>query len=826
MMKSAVARRAANTAVLPVIVLLSLNALFFFRAFFTGDCFYFRDIYSFHLPLKEALLLVVKEGSLPLWDPYVSCGQPMLANPNYCVLSPFNFFYLFLPAVAAFKFAVLAAFFMAGVSVFFLGRDWGMSRASSLLAGVAFEFCGFTQSLGNLSTALTAFAFLPPVVLFYGRALRRNPGRNAVIASLLLALQFFCGEPVISLLTVFLVFLLTAGRAWREGRKPLQRLRIFFGVAILSFCISAVQFIPAAELLTHSSRGQGYAMERSQSWSLSPISFAEFLLPTVFGNLAEDTPDSFWAAHLFDKQIPYLLSIYPGIAVLFLSIVAVFLSRDRAVPILSIAAALSLLLAMGRHIPHFSVAYEIVPIFRYIRYPVKFLGIFAFSGSLLAGLGLEALRNEDFRGWKKWRRGAPLVIGLIGMVLILLPVILEKKAESEGRDFLRGVIVQPGISESGWTRARARIMESAATSTIVAAACMALFLMRSGRRLSGSWLAILFLAVVGADLLPPAARLNPVAPPDLIQVKPLGTDVVRRAGAGARFYSHVNFTALMQDAEKGKGTAPWIWVPQRAGLLFSGIPWGLQYGFSEDVDGMMVRESFRLATEVDRGGWRAGRMLDLAAVKFLLTNYAPPPGDFRLVKDYASTEPFPLRLYENGGAAPRAFLARRSLREAASEDEAVRLLLSPDVEPLVEPVVVPGERDFSGSGGLCPGGVDAGRCELLTGTANRVEIETAAETATVLVLCDTFFPGWRAYIDGKRGEILRVNLAFRGLCLPPGKHRVKFLYRPASFFAGLGITIAGLCVGAILGTRRRSSVPDGRQDAVGYPCAKGTGKGA
>ena len=65
------------------------------------------------------------------------------------------------------------------------------------------------------------------------------------------------------------------------------------------------------------------------------------------------------------------------------------------------------------------------------------------------------------------------------------------------------------------------------------------------------------------------------------------------------------------------------------------------------------------------------------------------------------------------------------------------------------------------------------------------------------MLLDSYYPGWRAYVDGKQAEILRANYAFRAVRVPAGKHRVEFVYRPRSFYAGLSVTSVALLIGIV-----------------------------
>jgi uncharacterized membrane protein YfhO len=58
-----------------------------------------------------------------------------------------------------------------------------------------------------------------------------------------------------------------------------------------------------------------------------------------------------------------------------------------------------------------------------------------------------------------------------------------------------------------------------------------------------------------------------------------------------------------------------------------------------------------------------------------------------------------------------------------------------------------------------------------------------------LLLADTFYPGWSAYVDGTRTLIYRANISVRGIQLRKGRHEVRFIYGATAFFRGLIITL-------------------------------------
>ena len=85
---------------------------------------------------------------------------------------------------------------------------------------------------------------------------------------------------------------------------------------------------------------------------------------------------------------------------------------------------------------------------------------------------------------------------------------------------------------------------------------------------------------------------------------------------------------------------------------------------------------------------------------------------------------------------------------------------------------------------------------------NSVELEASANRESLLVLTDTWFPGWTATVNGKEVPIYRANSYFRAVPLSPGLNRVKFVYRPWQFTAGCAVTFFTLLTLSILGALR------------------------
>ena len=160
-----------------------------------------------------------------------------------------------------------------------------------------------------------------------------------------------------------------------------------------------------------------------------------------------------------------------------------------------------------------------------------------------------------------------------------------------------------------------------------------------------------------------------------------------------------------------------------------------------------------------------------------------------------------VQIYENTRALPRAWLTSdvRVLDEP-SMLEVIRSGKFPDGtnwEPertaLINSAI--GEKQP----GELIGGVTITKYE-----PNRIELETKVNQPSILVLSENHYPGWRAYIDGRFTDTLRVDYNLRGVSVPAGEHRIEFVYRPKSVLLGGLISLMAL-VALLLPLWRRLS---------------------
>jgi hypothetical protein len=152
-------------------------------------------------------------------------------------------------------------------------------------------------------------------------------------------------------------------------------------------------------------------------------------------------------------------------------------------------------------------------------------------------------------------------------------------------------------------------------------------------------------------------------------------------------------------------------------------------------------------------------------------------------------------VYRLPAALPRARLVDRA-RIVDSADQLQRLLLSGAIDLRREAVLHdPHAAEIvAGLAQAGRGSGPAGEARLVVDRSTEVVVETAATRGGLLVLADTWYPGWEATVDGRPAPLLRANVAHRAVPLTPGNHRVEFAYRPARLAWGLALTTAGLAI--------------------------------
>jgi hypothetical protein len=817
-----------------VVLLLLLNLAFFGDALFTDKTFFVRDVSFFHYPLKKLVTEAYSRGEWPLWNPYIQLGQPLLANPNSMAFYPTQILFQLLPFESAFDLHFVLHCMLAGIASFYLGRALRLSGHSAFLSAAVYNFGGVTLSFLNLFNILPVVALLPLLALTLVLSLRRPSILKLAATSFLFGVFFLLLEPLSSIaVALFLIPLVTTVLLYSpETGVSFIKGSTFLLIAVLSgLLLASIQILPTSELIQHSGRKGGLEYEVASFWSFHPVNSLQVIFPKVFGEyfrLAQPAP---WGNTFFDNREPYLLSCYLGIFPLLLALWAVSFPNHRWITnLLMGTSVVAALLAMGKYTSIYSWLFQHFPPFRYGRFPVKYLLVVNLCFSLLAGIGLDKI--EEIRKERTSSRGREN-LGIVLFVLFVLTLLIisltlyfgnlwsKLNLQRMDADHLyfsyRGQVLQ--ISKS-------LIYGSLKHAQILLGAFLLFLILVRWRKVRLNIIRAAVVCLILFDLFIHNFWINPLISADFYEPAPAAMFLqqeMKRDGL-ARIYSIDRKLSDFSMFKEEKGTAgrsaiPVIGrVPSQSAPVILGrsdsVAWvsifrkltlfqflsakdHIHYSVFNPIDRLETLPSQMISRDLARiqtldakllflGGLNVGYILSIEELKSPLLSLEAL---FEINSDQ------PLRIYKLANKLPRAFLVD-------SDDSPDKALTARDGEYVnVGAIEKPGMQTALRS--QASQRLSSGSNIVVTRyTPSRVEIQAASDRKGLLVLLDTYYPGWRAKIDGQETRIDRFGNVYRGTQFPPGKHHVSFTYEPDSFRYGLWIsllTLFGWIAACVLG---------------------------
>jgi hypothetical protein len=374
----------------------------------------------------------VRQGRLPLWNPYNGWGAPHLANYQSAVFSPYSLPFYLLDFRAALLTAACLKLVSLGWFTYLFLRRLALAHAAALVGAVAYAFGGYHVVWLGWAHVGAAIG-LPAGAYCVERALRAGrpglDGRAPALIGLTLALAagLLAGHPETTFYSLLLlgayalVRLLTAGPSWRwRGAAAGQ----FLAAAALALALCAAQLLPFAEYLRHSAA----LAERSTG----PFAFAGGV-PTFMPHFAPllAFPDLLGNPALrYDEPVMLRVTNYVEANGHYLGLIALFLAglglagARRSAPAACFGGAAAVWLLYVYNVGGFGEVVSRLPVFG-VAVPARSQEVWLFSLSCLAAFGAQRLLDgagPDRAGRRRMGRAG--VGGLAGWGLALLAVAL------------------------------------------------------------------------------------------------------------------------------------------------------------------------------------------------------------------------------------------------------------------------------------------------------------------------------------------------------------------------------------------------------------------
>ncbi|HEX7833523.1 MAG TPA: YfhO family protein, partial [Thermoanaerobaculia bacterium] len=188
--------------------------------------------------------------------------------------------------------------------------------------------------------------------------------------------------------------------------------------------------------------------------------------------------------------------------------------------------------------------------------------------------------------------------------------------------------------------------------------------------------------------------------------------------------------------------------------------------------------------------------LSFLNVKYAIGSLDPVPDDqWKLVLQDRQS-----RLLENTRVLPRAFVPSWIRYERDANGTLLTMINTTDFAERAV-ITVPEYKPHNIANG--PGTLTLKRI----GHAHGYEMDAKMDGDGWVVISDTAWPGWRAYIDGRRVETRFANHAFIGVFVPKGEHKLRVIFAPESFTRGRNISLVtiAIAIALLVWARRRHS---------------------
>jgi hypothetical protein len=803
------------------------------------------DLYLENYAWKRFIVQSLRQGQMPLWNPYIVAGVPFLAAGQHSALYPLSVLFYVLPIPAAYGWYAAIHMFLMQVFAYFLARALRVGRWGSALTGVTLSFCGFVvanQVFPMITAAITWWpVILTAIVHITDRAAEGQVGlgrhvRDVVVGAFALAMVFLAGHPEMYYYVAVTCALFALWRLVRTaviGRRwtPLwQALLVLGGTVLVGAALGAVQWLPLMQLAGQNFREGSTTFKDVLGWAYVPRQVISMFIPDFFGNPTHHSyfdlftwktlPVTTNALHgqistIFWGMKNYVeAASYVGFLPIVLAVVAVLRRKSGDLWFWLVLSVLSLLFTFGSRL--YIIVYKL-PGLNQVHSPFRWVMVYSLGVSLLAGMGLDTLlgavteESARARWWQRlmatltervfsWGIMVGAVAALVGLGISL--AIKERFASLAQRMLDEWALANQAFAD--WRMLYSYEFRNVLIFAIVVLVSgVALFLFRRLRR-SPFGPALLILVVVG-ELYAVGHSFFPAVDPGLVGYRTPAIDFLKKDPELYRITTFVPEGGLLFNANM-----PMIYdIPDVRGYD-SIIP--RQYArFMEIIQYQSELLYNRIAPIFYYSAPSLNsRLLDLLNVKYVMTEKSLaqlPARNYTLVYDGE------VRIYRNDDALPRAFLVPAAELIPVEYDRRIALA---DLEPL-EKVIL--EEPWQQTLPASPPRPFPYQVEKIEYTPNEVRVTCNTPTPAFLVLGDTYFEGWQATFytaegPGQRGagqalHIYRADGNFRAVELPAGHYVVRFRYAPTILLVGavvsaLALVVWGALVGWALLSRGRS----------------------
>lgn len=381
-----------------------------------GESLFYGDIILQFIPWRQFASKCIASGYVPLWNPYIYCGMPFLANGQSAIFYPFNWLGIFIPPHTLITLGALLHTMLCSWLTYALLVYIGCSPISSSAGATAYALSSFVLGHAQFPSLHYTISWLPAMVLAAEILARRKDFISSLPLAFVSAISFLCGHAQVWMLSIAFAIFWGCLR-WANFNSLAEALRcaiLMIASVTIACALTAIQWLPQVELLMHSAHLK-VPFEEATLLSMPPWQLPNLFIPNLFGHPARGF---YWGVGNY-----WDVAMHVGAVTTALAIYAAFDKHLKAIrlPIMAMMAA-GCLLSLGRFMPLYEWLYERLPLMSSIRAPVRFSLWAVFSIALLAAFGTERLIEDLSRSHERrvltFRRW--LMIGAMALLVLAI----------------------------------------------------------------------------------------------------------------------------------------------------------------------------------------------------------------------------------------------------------------------------------------------------------------------------------------------------------------------------------------------------------------------
>ncbi len=737
------------------------------------------------------------------WNPYIQCGTFNLKDIGFQSLYPVSLLITkILPNFFGYNIILLLHYTFAGFFTYIFCKKLKLNSTASFIGGLCFMFCGFLISHRGHQAMMEAAVWLPLILYFVESFFNNKKLFFLLCSGIAFAMSILADYLAVPMYIGMVVFPYMAFKVFlNDSQKKISRniSKIFFysfAVFGTGLLLSSVTLLPIAESLkyvTRESIDYNFFTDFSFKWKYLPIIIFPF----------------FYGYHSAQWNLVEMAG-YMGIIPLVSSVLCFshFRKKDIHIYFWGVVAAIAFILVLGKSTPLYRIMFY-VPVYNMFRAPARNWFEVHFAVAILMAYFVHYIMGQEVfeKALVRKIRKAVMHITVITLFIIFIAFIIKqfvlKNTDSTSVSLF---ISKISLSESALKQLNtfAANYNFIPPSQIIFIPLLIIFIsMLFLLNLAKYYKSKLFWIVLSIFIF--------------FDLFSFGYFHDFRYGYSSNL-KNIEKNELYRFFNMAENNFNSFRIhPLKIGDQFILYPeTNMVYGLSTiNAYGAIWMKDYSEftgftctgITDEHKNLLKDPRIISSLSVKYILTYDADMKKLLSSVisknsisapdKEKSSDMAYYIRYETNNGVAifeNRSFLPRArfvtSLEEVSGISDVKNRFKNDSFEPATTALV----ENFDSIKNLSQGVViDADYKD------DSVELEVKTYGRAFLILSDSYYPGWKAYVDDTETMIYKVNGVMRGVLVQnSGEHKVRFIFRPFSFYAGLSVTVATFLVMILL----------------------------